>query len=89
MLQYIIPSPIFLSFFFPPFQNPITQLYFYQKPFLAETLFFPAPAAAGGLGSLNNLLEPRLITAHNHENKMEGRSKRYKKIDFLGEGQVQ
>ena len=45
--------------------------------------------AAGGLGSLNNLLEPRLITAHNHENKMEGRSKRYKKIDFLGEGQVQ
>ena len=36
----------------------------------------------------NLLLEPSPNTAINHENKMEGRSKRYKKIDFLGEGQV-
>ena len=32
---------------------------------------------------------PSLHTARNHEDKMEERSKRYKKIDFLGEGQVQ
>ena len=49
--------------------------------------FFSAPSARAESGFKNFV--GRTQSSHsNHENKMEERSKRYKKIDFLGEGQV-
>ena len=37
---------------------------------------------------VQNLFVSTQSSHGNHESKMEERSKRYKKIDFLGEGQV-